>query len=50
MEELNDYYKERERKNEELIVTMGYAMAIGFSLMCLWGAGKLVIMIIRWLL
>jgi len=49
MEDLKEYYKERERKNEELIVTMGWALAFGFGLGVLYGAARLVIAAAHWI-
>lgn len=49
MEPLNEYYRERERKNEELIVTMGWAIAFGFGLGALYFAGWLLVALVRWI-
>jgi len=48
MEELNESYEERERKNDELIVTMAWALVFGFGLGVLYGAAKLVIAGVQW--
>jgi len=49
MEELKEYYRERERKNEELIVTMGWALAFGFGLGVVYVAARLVIALAQWI-
>jgi len=49
MEQLNECYQEQERKNDELIVTMAWALAFGFGLGVLYGAARLVIAAAQWI-
>jgi hypothetical protein len=49
MEELNEYYQERERKNNELIVTMGWAIVFGFGLGVLYVVARLIVAAAQWI-
>lgn len=49
MEELNEYYQERERKNDELVVTMAWALAFSFGLGVLYVAVRLIIAAAKWM-
>jgi hypothetical protein len=49
MEELNEYYKQRERKNNELVAAMAWAVAFGFGLGVLYVAARLIIVAAQWI-